>query len=146
MRHALLAAAFAGVFAAASLPGPLTAQGDLSGVLSTLGTHWARGDASAIAALAARGGIELEVHGTALGRVSGRKAAAAFRHMFSDQETVSVQASLTSLVTATDHTAFGEFIWEVRPRGSNVPARNTVFLGLVREGMSWRISQIRVLR
>jgi hypothetical protein len=146
VRHALLAALVTAVISAASLPASLAAQEDLSGVLSTLAAHWARGDAGAIAALAAPGGIELEVQGTSLGRVSGRKAAAAFRHMFANQETVSVQASIPSRVAGADHTAFGELIWEVRPRGSMVPARSTVFLGLVREGASWRISQIRVLR
>jgi hypothetical protein len=146
VRHTLLAAMIAGVVAAAPLPAPLAGQDDLSGVLSTLAGHWARGNASAIAALAAEGGIELEVQGASLGRVSGRKAAAAFRHMFGGQETVSVQANMTSRVTGTDNTAFGELIWEVRPRGSMVPARSTVFLGLVREGPTWRVSQIRVLR
>jgi hypothetical protein len=134
-----------------SATGPLTggraaAQEDLAGVLATLAAMWARGDAAALAAFGARHGIELELQGEPLGRVSGRKAAAALRHIFATQETVSVLPSRTSRVTGTDHTAFGELTWVVRPRGSAMPQRTTVFLGLVREGQSWRVSQIRVLR
>jgi hypothetical protein len=125
---------------------PVSAQEDLSSMFDTLAAVWARGDATALAGFAASRGIELEVHGESLGRISGRKAAAAFRHLFGTQETVSVRASMTSRVQGTDRTAFGELTWEMRPRGSTIPASNTVFLGLVREGTSWRISQIRVRR
>lgn len=146
MRPTLLVALVAATASAAAAPARASAQEDLSGVLSTLASLWDRGDATSIAALAARTGIELEVQGESLGRVSGRKAAAAFRHLFSNQETVSVRPNTTSRVTGTDNTAFAELSWEVRPRGSNVPTRSTVFLGLVREGHAWRISQIRILR
>lgn len=142
MRRTLLVAVLLGLFTAA----PIAAQQNLSRMLDTVAAMWARGDATALAGFAASRGIEIEVYGASLGRVSGRKAAAAFRHLFSDQETVSVRASMTSRVTGTDHTAFGELTWESRPRGSMVPTRTTVFLGLVREGTSWRVSQIRVLR
>jgi hypothetical protein len=139
---ALLAAAVLASGAAS----PARAQEDLAATLATVASAWARGDATTLAGFAATRGIELELHGESLGRVSGRKAAAAFRHVFSNQETVSVRPSMTSRVAGADNTAFGELSWEVRPRGSSVAARNTVFLGLVREGRAWRISQIRIMR
>ncbi len=142
MRRALVWAVLLGLLGAA----PVAAQEDLSRMLDSVAAMWSRGDASALAGFAANRGIEIEVHGASLGRVSGRKAAAAFRHLFADQETVSVRSSMTSRVTGTDRAAFGELTWELRPRGSMVPTRTTVFLGLVREGTSWRLSQVRVLR
>jgi hypothetical protein len=149
VRRPLLALALMALLLTAAGP-PLgaraAAQNDLASMLDTLAALWARGDATALAAFGASHGIELELHGEPLGRVSGRKAAAALRHIFATQETVSVLANRTSRVTGTDHTAFGELTWVVRPRGSAMPQRTTVFLGLVREGRSWRISQIRVLR
>lgn len=125
---------------------PVSAQDELASMFDTLAAVWARGDATALAGFGASGGIELEIHGESIGRVSGRKAAAAFRHLFADQETIAVRASMTSRVRGTDRTAFGELAWDMRPRGSMVPARSTVFLGLVREGPSWRLSQVRVRR
>lgn len=125
---------------------PARGQDDLSRALESFAAMWARGDAVALAGYSAGRGIELEAQGETLGRVSGRKAAAALRQLFADQETVSVRAGMTSRVTGTDDAAFGELTWELRPRGSALPTRVTVFLGLVREGSVWRVSQIRVLR
>jgi len=142
VRPSLFLAVLVGLFSAA----PVQAQQDLARTLDTVAAMWSRGDATALAGLAASDGIEIEVHGASLGRVSGRKAAAAFRHLFADQETVSVRARMTSRVTGTDRSAFCELTWDLRPRGSMVPTRTTVFLGLVREGTSWRVSQVRVLR
>jgi hypothetical protein len=143
----LVVACLAAAVLVAAAPAPAAhAQDDLATVLDTLARLWAQGDAAALAGYGARRGIELEVQGEALGRVSGRKAAAALRQLFAQQETVSVRSSRTSRVTGTDQAAFGELSWEVRPRGSMVPTRTTVFLGLVREGAAWRVSQIRVLR
>jgi hypothetical protein len=136
------AAALAAVLAAA----PITAQQDLPRALDSLAELWARGDATAIAGLGIKSGIDLEVHGQSLGRVSGRKAAAALRQVFANQETMAVRPSMSSRVRGTDDTAFAELTWEVRPRGSAVPARTTVFLGLVRENRDWQVSQIRVMR
>jgi hypothetical protein len=140
--RAILAGLLAAVFGAA----PLTAQQDLPVALDSLAALWTRGDAGALAAFGASRGIDLELHGESLGRVSGRKAAAVLRQIFAAQETVSVRPSMTSRVTGTDHTAFAELSWEVRPRGSAVPARSTVFVGLVRENRGWQVSQIRVMR
>lgn len=144
MRRTAVAALAAALLASAVAPAQ--GQDDLSRALDRFAALWERGDAVALAGYGAGRGIELEVQGETLGRVSGRKAAAALRQLFANQETVSVRASMTSRVTGTDHTAFGELTWETRPRGSMVPTRVTVFLGLVREGSVWRVTQIRILR
>ncbi len=140
------ASLFAALLLAAPLAAPASAQQELPLVLDSLATLWARGDATRLAEYGAGRGIELEVHGENLGRVSGRKAAVALRHMFANQETIRVRASMSSRVTGADQTAFAELTWEARPRGSTIPATNTVFLGLVREYRGWQVSQIRVMR
>lgn len=134
------------VMAAALGAVPLTAQHDLPPVLDSLAALWARGDAAGLAAFGASRGIDLEVHGETIGRVSGRKAAAALRQVFSSHETVSVRSNTTSRAAADENTAFAELAWAARPRGSAVPARSTVFLGLVRENRGWQVSQIRIMR
>jgi hypothetical protein len=146
MTRPLLLAALAFTLAAGPLAPRAHAQEDLGRTLAALASLWERGDAAALAAYTANLGLDLEVHGEALGRMSGRKLVAALRHLFSNQETASVRARMTSRVTGTDETAFGELTWDVRPRGSAVTTRSTVFLGLVREPAGWRVTQIRVLR
>lgn len=142
MSRLLIAVLVATLFGAAPLP----AQQDLSTALDSLAALWARGDAGSLALFGAGRGIDLEVHGESLGRVSGRKAAAALRQVFASHETVSVRPNMSSRVTGAENTAFAELTWDVRPRGSMVPARSTVFLGLVRENRGWQVSQIRVMR
>jgi hypothetical protein len=143
MIRALLATCAAALLSVAPLPAQ---HQDLGSVLDSLAVLWARGDASGLAAYGASRGIDLEVHGENLGRVSGRKAAAALRYVFASHETISVRANTSSRPAGGDQTAFAELRWEVRPRGSAVHARNTVFLGLVRENRGWQVSQIRILR
>jgi hypothetical protein len=125
---------------------PLTAQQELPNVLDSLAAIWERGDAGALARLGSSRGIDLEVYGESLGRVSGRKAAAALRLVFANQETIAVRANTNSRARQAENSAFAELTWDVRPRGSAMPARSTVFVGLVRENRDWQVSQIRVMR
>jgi hypothetical protein len=142
MSRMILAALALGLFSAA----PAAAQQELPHVLDSLASIWARGDAGALARLGSSRGIDLEVHGESLGRVSGRKAAAALRLVFANQETIAVRANTSSRVLQAESSAFAELTWDVRPRGSAMPARSTVFVGLVRENRDWQVSQIRVMR
>lgn len=135
------------VLASGALPSTVAAQqgDDLSKVLDSLTTLWARNDASRLVKLGADPGLELEVRGTPMGPLTGRRAAAALRHMFQAQETVSVRAGDASRVRGTTDRAFLELTWEVRHRGGERTEWSTVFLGLVREADGWRVSQIRIL-
>lgn len=133
---------------AAVMAAPVSAQEepDLDGLLDTLATLWARGDAARLAEFSADSGLELEVHGETLGVLAGRRVTAALRRVFANQETVSVVASMTSRVTGAEDRAFGELRWELRPDGTTLPEHNTVFVGLVREHDGWKVSQIRILK
>jgi hypothetical protein len=126
---------------------PLTAQqtDDLSGLLDSLVTLWERNDASRLVGLGADVGLELDVYGTPMGPLAGRRAAAALRHLFQAQETVAVRPTSVSRVAGTDDRAFVELTWEVRQAGGLMTESATVFMGLVREARGWRVSQIRIL-
>lgn len=126
---------------------PLTAQqpDELSRLMDTLTVLWERGDAGGLVKLGAGTGLELEVPGNDMGPLTGRRAAAALRHMFGAQQTVGVRSVGPSRVAGTDDRAFVELLWEVRPIGAPMSERTTVFIGFVREGTRWKISQIRIL-
>lgn len=136
---ALVAMALLGVPASAQQPD------DLGRVLDTLLARWQAGDAGGLVALGAGRGLELEVQGHAVGQLSGRRAVAALRHLFSAQQTVAVQSGDPSRVAGADNRAFVELIWVVRPTGAPVTEQATVFIGFVREGPHWKVSQIRIL-
>lgn len=129
------------------LASPIAAQqpDDLTRLKDTLTQLWQRGDAGRLVALGAGAGLELEVRGQAMGPLTGRRAAAALRHLFAAQQTVSVRSGQASRVAGTDNRAFMELTWEVRPTGGPVSERSTVFIGFVREGSDWKVSQIRIL-
>lgn len=118
---------------------------ELSRLMDTFTTLWQRGDAGRLAKLGAGTGVELEVQGHAMGPLSGRRAAAALRHLFEARQTVAVRSEAPSRIVGTDHLAFAELTWEVRPTGAPLVERTTVFIGFIREGENWRISQIRIL-
>lgn len=143
MRRATLLAAVAALLAAA----PLAAQEHrpLGAVLDDLAALWARGDAGAIADLTSASGIDVEVAGSSMGSLSGRKLAAALRRVFDDRVTVSVESKMTSPVKGVENRAFGELAWVLRPGGASVSESTTVFLALVHEAGGWRLTQIRIL-
>ncbi len=122
------------------------AEDDLGAVVVALVDRWASGDAGGVANLGAGSGLELEVHGQAVGQLTGRRAVAALRHLFGAQETVTVSGGQPSRVAGADNRAFVELTWIVRPGGAQMVERATVFIGFVREGPTWKVSQIRILR
>lgn len=143
MTSRLLALAFALSLAAA--PAAAQQPDDLVRLKDTLTILWERGDAARLVKLSAGSGVDLEVRGNAMGSLTGRRAAAALRHLFAAQQTVSVESGTPSRVAGADNRAFLELTWEVRPTGGPVSERSTVFIGFIREGAQWKVSQIRVL-
>ena len=143
MRRASLLALLATALVAA----PAAAQDHrpLGAVLDNLATLWASGDAGAIADLTSTSGIDVEISGSSMGSLSGRKLAAALRRVFDDRVTVSVESKMTSAVKGAEDRAFGELAWVLRPGGASVAESTTVFLALVHEPVGWRITQIRIL-
>lgn len=135
------------VLGLALLAAPVHAQrpDELNRLLDTLTILWERGDAGGLVQLGAGSGLELDVQGHDMGPLTGRRAAAALRHLFGAQQTVGVSSVGPSRVQGTDDRAFVELMWEVRPVGAPTRERTTVFIAFVREGTGWKISQIRIL-
>lgn len=130
-------------------PHPVAAQRepeDLDRVVESLTQMWARGEVGALVELGASPGVDLEIHGDPMGSLSGRRAAAALRQLFGDQETVAVWHGTLSTVSGADERAFVELTWDVRPTGLPFRERNRVFVGFIHEPTGWKISQIRILR
>lgn len=146
-RITVLILALAAVFGSAPLAGPASAQqtDNLDRLLNEFTALWYVGDAGGLVELGARRGVEIELQGQSLGALNGRRAAAALRHLFSAQETVDVRPGTASRVAGADNRAFVEMIWVVRPAGAHLSENTLVFIGFVREGDRWKVSQIRIL-
>jgi hypothetical protein len=147
-RLAVLALGLAVALSPAAFAAPASAQqpDDLDRLLNEFTALWYMGDAAGLVELAAERGVEIELRGYAIGPLAGRRAAAALRHLFGAQQTVDVRAEPASRVAGADDRAFVEMIWEVRPGGAHVSEATIVFVGFVREGSRWKVSQIRILQ
>ena len=119
---------------------------ELSDVVERVARSWSRGDASAVVAHAARGGLSLDLEGQRVGPVAARQAAAVLRGLFDRSETVRADAGRTRVVGGSPEKAFGEIAWTSRARGTTIPERATVVLAFVREDGQWRVTEIRLMR
>lgn len=133
------------ISALSASPAPAQDASDPGPLLQRIATLWAGGEAGGIARHVAGRGLELEVNGQSLGPVAQRKAAATLRRVFAGQETVSVVTTMTARVAGAEDRAYGELTWSHRSHGGAATERTTIFVGLVREGPGWRVSQIRIL-
>ena len=123
---------------------PAHAQG-LDQTMKRMASFWARGDAHSLVDFASTDGFSLELGSDPVGPVAARQAAAAFKRLFEDRETISVRPGVTRMVGGEPALAFGEFEWISRPRGTTIPEHRLVFVAFVREPTGWRVTQIRVL-
>lgn len=106
---------------------------------------WARNDAGGLANHGATGGIAMDVDGRAVGPLRSRQAAAMLRRLFDERETISVTLLSHKELPGSPRRAYLELVWVRRARGTTIPERNTVFVALVAQNESWRITEIRVL-
>ena len=127
------------------LPGTAAAQ-QLSEFTKQLTLAWARGDAGDIAALIADRGVSMNVAGEAAGPLQTRHASALLRRVFSDVETISVTLSSKKMQAGEPARAYLELRWVRRARGTTIPGHATVFVAVVEEDESWRITEIRLLQ
>jgi ketosteroid isomerase-like protein len=118
----------------------------LDQALARVAAAWHAGDAARIAALGARAGISLDVDGSFVGPLGSRQAAAALRRLFDQHESTAARATMTRTVGGDPPRAFGEIAWTSRSRGTSIPEQAKLFVAFVREGDSWRITEIRLLR
>lgn len=129
----------------ALVPAPAQAQ-ELRQFNHRLTLAWARNDAGSIASLTAGRGASVELEGRAVGPLAVRQVTALLRRLFEDAgETVSVTLTNTRQLRGTPERAYVELLWARRPRGTTIPERVTVFVALVHEDTSWRITEIRLL-
>ncbi|MEX2282018.1 MAG: hypothetical protein WEE89_06005 [Gemmatimonadota bacterium] len=115
-------------------------------VLERFVSYWARGDEDGIAALATRQGIQLDFNRKEMGPLAGRQAAALLRRLFEDHETINVRLMTSRSLDSQPKRAFGEISWMMTPRGTTIPEKTSVFVGLILEGENWRITEIRFVR
>lgn len=136
------------LFVALGPTGVVAQQDDasLDTAFNTIVGLWRSGDATALASFTAAAGLALELDGQAMGPLQVRQAAAALRRLFERRETVAVEAGMRGHLVGDANRAFGEFDWLNRLQGTTIPERSTVFLALEREGVRWRVTEIRVLR
>ncbi|HKJ93826.1 MAG TPA: hypothetical protein VJ957_11725 [Longimicrobiales bacterium] len=118
----------------------------LDRAMSRLVRQWAEGDAAGLAARASSGGLSIELDGRPSGPLHTRQAAAALRRLFDQRETMSISRGMSGEVAGDASSAFIEFDWVVRMRGTTIPEHVTVFIALKRQDVAWRVTEIRVLR
>lgn len=114
--------------------------------IDALARSWGRSDAGAIANVASRNGVTIEIERDRHGPLNARQVAAVLRRLFDERETVQTRPGTAKMVNGSADRAFGEVSWTARMRGTTEPQRSTVFFGLVLEDDRWRVSEIRVLR
>jgi hypothetical protein len=115
-------------------------------VVDRLTDYWARGDAASIAGLAAREGVSLDVDGRTVGPLSARQATALLRRLFDERQTINVRMMSAQIVGGRPSRASGEISWMMRPRGTTIPEKTSVFVALVLEDDRWRVTEIRFVR
>ena len=142
MRRAALAAL---LLLCALLPARARAQ-ELSQFNQRLTLAWARNDAGSIAGFTVDRGVSVDLDGKPLGPLASRQVSALLRKLFDDGgETVSVTLTNTRQLPGNPQRAYVELIWTRRPRGTTIPERVRVFVGLVLQDTAWRITDIRLL-
>lgn len=125
---------------------PRAAAQDLQQTLERVAAAWHRADAAVLAAAGAAAGIAIDIDGSSVGPLGPRQAAAVLRRVFEDRESLAVRPIMTRNIGGQPPRAFGELSWSTRARGTTVPATAKLFVAFVREGETWRITEIRLLQ
>src|SRR5688500_18045796 len=124
---------------------PADAQ-QVESVIDRLTGSWARGDASAVAAMASRNGMSLDLGGKPVGPLASRQVGAMLRQLFDERETLSVRPKAPQVVGGTPPRASAEITWTTRARGTTIPEQTSVFVALIFEKDRWRITEIRLVQ
>jgi hypothetical protein len=113
--------------------------------MTSVAGAWSRGDVDALASLASKQGIAIEVDGTHVGSISGRQIAAILKRVFEDRRTIRATAGTSRMLPGTSSRAYAEVIWERRARGTTESERVNVFFALAKEKDGWHITEIRLM-
>jgi hypothetical protein len=119
---------------------------DLQPVLERIAAAWHKGDAGAIAGLASRNGVSIDIGGASVGPLPQRQVAPVLRRAFDERESVSARVNMARQGAGEAGRAYGEIAWSIRARGTTIPERLNLYVGLILEDGAWRISEVRLLR
>lgn len=114
--------------------------------MNTVANAWTRGDVDALATLAGKQGIALEVDGNHVGSVSARQAAAILKRVFDDRRTIKAIAGTVRLLPGNSSRAYAEIVWERRARGTTESEKVNVFFALAKDSQGWHITEIRLMQ
>lgn len=106
---------------------------------------WSESDVGGLMELASDQGKLVLDTGSGTEMVNGRHAAAALRALFADRQNVSVRPVRITLAGGSPPRGFGELSWTFRTRAAPGPQTRSLYVGVVREGSSWRLSELRIL-
>ena len=153
----LLAPALPGLRAlpgSGSSPGELLAQGapspaeqaeTLRALAGRVAGHWARGDASGMAALLSPRGIGFHTAREGQASLDPRKALAALDDLFDRRSSVGCSVVRVTLASGASDRGSAELAWDSLAPGTSEVIRRTVFVGFSWSDEGWRIYEIRVL-
>lgn len=103
------------------------------------------GSATEIQAFLAQGGIRLQLDGPAHTGISSRQAVASLREFLRGFDQTRTILSRASPVDGSPNRGFAEVLWSGRAAGTSDEVRRTLFIGLVRDAVDWRVDEVRML-
>ena len=135
------------LFALWALPAHAFAQqrDELDATFRAVASQWGRGSAVGVVRHIAPAGVSIDVSDGPMGPLGGRQAEALLRQLFDQGETTGVQIGMLERVGGRPPRAFGAITWILRPEGTLVPVRRTVYFGLEWNEGAWRVAEIRLI-
>jgi hypothetical protein len=117
----------------------------LRSAVEGLAQAWARGNADGVANHFARGGLSLKLDGPVRASVAPRQASAALRDFFRSYEGGEIQVVRAAPLAGTPDRGFAEIRWSAPVSGTSQSVQRSLFLGLVFDGETWRVDELRLL-
>lgn len=121
------------------------AQAPLETFVAQVSNLWSEGDADGLMELAPDHGQVVLDTGSGTQAVNGRHATAALRALFSERESVSARPVRVTLAGGSPPRGFGEVAWTFRTRGAPGAQTRSVYVGAVRAGTAWKLTELRIL-
>lgn len=134
-----------GWLAMGGLDAQMTSDLGLEAAARTFAAAWASGDASAVAGHLAPNGIRLHLEGTPRSALPPRQVSAAIRDFLRGYVDGRAQVTRVTPVAGSPDRGAAEIRWIARVAGTSEPVRRSLFVGLVRDGVRWRVDELRLL-
>lgn len=124
---------------------PVQLSDELQEVAERFGEALRQGNAESLTRLFSESGIRLRLEGLDRSALSVRQVNAALRDFLRAYQPGQVRLVRAAPVEGNPGRGFAQLHWETRVVGTSHPVVHAVFLGLVREGESWRVDEFRLL-